>query len=326
MMQFRTEINVDPAEIKISYEDKIITIGSCFAENIAQYFKQGRFHVLENPFGVLYNPASIHNSIKLLVEKKTFTENDLIFDQGEYHSFSHHSCFSHHQPEEVLKKINDGLNITGKYIRQADWLIITFGTAYVYEHIERKMIVSNCHKIPQNKFLRYRLSVDEINNYLAKIIDLLHEINPKLQVIFTVSPVRHLKDGSINNQLSKASLLLAVNKMINNRSAFYFPSYEIMMDDLRDYRFYERDLIHPNKIATEYIWQKFSECWFSENTMELMKEVSKITAAREHRPRNPNSPKHKEFLKSLLEKISLLEKTNPEINLTDDKLYFSNIL
>ena len=326
-MKFRTEINIPKSKTQFEHCDKILTLGSCFAENISQYFNFYKFNILENPFGVLYNPVSIYNSLKLTIEEKQFTEEDLIYDQSEYHSFYHHSDFSHHNANECLQKINDNFKITNEFLKSCDKIIITFGTSFVFKHKEKNIIVSNCHKIPQSEFERFRLTVEETKNYLQKIINQLQIINDKLKIIFTVSPVRHWKDGAVDNQISKAILLLAVNEIVNKNDNYtYFPSYEIMMDDLRDYRFYAEDLIHPNKIAVEYIWEKFSEIHFTESCFEIMNEVKKIAQAFKHRPRNINSEKHKEFIKANIELINKLTDKFPHLNFENELKYFNSIL
>ncbi|OGU34969.1 MAG: hypothetical protein A2068_04585 [Ignavibacteria bacterium GWB2_35_6b] len=326
-MKFRTEINIPKSKTQFEHCDKILTLGSCFAENISQYFNFYKFSILENPFGVLYNPVSIYNSLKFTVEDTQFVKEDLIYDQSEYHSFFHHSDFSHHDVNECLQKINNNFKITNKFLKSCDKIIITFGTSFVFKHKEKNIIVSNCHKIPQSEFERFRLTVEETKNYLQKIINQLQIINDKLKIIFTVSPVRHWKDGAVDNQISKAILLLAVNEIVNkNDNCTYFPSYEIMMDDLRDYRFYAEDLIHPNKIAVEYIWEKFSEIHFTESCFEIMNEVKKIAQAFKHRPRNINSEKHKEFIKANIELINKLTDKFPHLNFENELKYFNSIL
>ena len=309
-MKFRTEINIPQGKIQFEHSDKVLTIGSCFAENISKYFSYYKFNILENPFGVLYNPASIYNSLLFAIEEKQFSKEDLILDQSEYHSFFHHSDFSHHNAEKCLSKINDNLLVTHEYLKECDKLIISLGTSYVYKHKDSEIIVSNCHKIPQ---------IGEVQEYLQKLIDALKIHNSKLSIIFTVSPVRHWKDGAVDNQLSKSILLLAVNEIINkNSNCGYFSSYEIMMDDLRDYRFYAEDLIHPNKIAIDYIWAKFIESHFTENCFKIMKEVKKIAQAVNHRPRNTKSDKHQSFIKKQTELINNLSGKNPHINFSKE--------
>jgi GSCFA family protein len=326
-MKFRTEINLAKSDLQIEHKNSVITFGSCFAENISEYFQFYRFNVMKNPFGVLYNPISVLNAIKSLEEQKEFSESDLDFHQDEWHSFYHHSDFSNHVKDECLNSINETGKTASEFIRKTKVIIITFGTAFVFRHLEKEIVVSNCHKIPSNKFKRFRLSIDESVLNINFIIDSISRINNDAKIIFTVSPVRHWRDGAVANQLSKATLLLAVNNAVSTHSnCFYFPSYEIVMDDLRDYRYYEADLLHPNKLATDYIWEKFSNTHFSEKCLSAMNEMKVIAEARMHRPRNIVSEAHQKFLKKQLKFIDQLELKYGHLNLEEDKKYFKEQL
>jgi len=324
-MKFRTEIEIDKSLDSIEHSNKVLTIGSCFAENIAEYFNATRFNILGNPFGVLYNPISIYNSLKFAVDETELFESDLIQNQSEWHSFYHHSDFSNHDKKVVLNNINTSIKSTHSFLNNADVIILTFGTSYVYEHLERGIVVSNCHKIPQKKFSHFRLELNETVDSIRKTLELVKSINPKVKFILTVSPVRHWKDGANNNQLSKSNLLLAINNIVNSESnSSYFPSYEIVMDDLRDYRFYNSDLVHPNKMATDYIWGKFTTSLCSDKCLQTMKEVSKIVSARNHRVRNINSDEHQKFIASMITKIEMLQKKYNHLMLEDDLNYFKS--
>ncbi len=296
-MKFRTEIELQPAEKQITIDQSILTMGSCFAENISAYFRRAFFNLLENPFGVLYNPFSISHALQLILSQKTFSKEDLIFHQGEWHSFWHHSTFSHHDPEICLQNINQQLQTAHQFLKKADWLIVTFGTAYVYLHRQLNTVVANCHKLPESNFHRKLLTVDEIADNWQQTVELLKEFNPALKVMLTISPVRHLRDGFIENQKSKATLVLATHQITQqNKDHFYFPAYEIVLDDLRDYRFYEANLTHPNQQAVEYIWAKFQEMFFNEETRRMFKELNDFRKRLDHRFRNPSSPQAKKFL------------------------------
>lgn len=324
-MQFRTEINPDKSPVLMEHDHNILSMGSCFATNIAQYMKKSRFKILENPFGVLYNPASIYSGVKLLIENKRFKPSDLIFHDDEWHSFFHHSDFSHHKAETCIENINRELNSAADFLKTANWLILTFGTAYVFRHTQSGLIVSNCHKIPSQEFDHFRLRADQVYDYLQKTLQMLARINPMIKVIMTVSPVRHLKDGPVQNQLSKSTLLLAVDKTVNeNENCFYFPSFEIMMDDLRDYRFYDSDLVHPNRAATDYIWDKFRETWLTHNAGNAVAKLEKLASARSHRVRNPDSPAHQKFLDKQIQFISALKNEYPYLELDEELQYFRN--
>jgi hypothetical protein len=304
-----------------------MTFGSCFAYNISAYLAEYRFRVSANPFGVLYNPYSIYSAVKLLKENRRFTKDDLIFNQGEWHSFYHHSDFSHHDAVACLQKINSKLEETVDFIGNTDIVILTYGTSYVYKYLKKDIVVSNCHKLAADEFDRYRLSIEECRSAMKNTVDRLRDINQNIKIVFTVSPVRHWKDGAVENQRSKAILLLSVEKMVKDYSenCFYFPSYEIIMDDLRDYRFYERDLLHPNKLATDYVWDKFSSAYFRDGCKNSMAEVDKLNKARFHRVRNPQSTEAQNFFKAQLTKIEQLMVKYPFLDLADDYDYFKNL-
>ncbi len=324
-MKFRTEIELEKSQDPIEHTNSILTIGSCFAENMAEYFSASRFNVLGNPFGVLYNPISIYNSLKFVVEEKEFSESDLIKHQSEWHSFYHHSNFSNNDSKVVLNNINTSTKLTHAFLKNTDFVILTFGTSFVYQHLEKCVVVSNCHKIPQQDFSHFLLPFNDTVDSIRKTLELVISINQKIKFILTVSPVRHMKDGANNNQLSKSNLLLAINEIVNTEeNAYYFPSYEIVMDDLRDYRFYNSDLVHPNKMATDYIWEKFSTSFFSDNCLHIMKEVSKIVSAKNHRVRNTNSDEHQKFIISMITKIEKLQNKYKYLMLEDDLNYFKS--
>jgi len=324
-MKFRTEIDLDKSEIEIEHNNRILTLGSCFAENISEYFKSNRFTLLANPFGVLYNPVSIFNSLKLSIEKKEFCESDLIFYQSEWHSFYHHSNFSNHNLSEILTNINIGISTTHDFLKSADIIIITFGTSYVFNYLANNTIVSNCHKVEPDKFKHYRLSYDETLSAIKNSVELVEKFNPKAKFILTVSPVRHWKNGAHNNQLSKANLLFAIDEVVSTKDSYtYFPSYEILMDDLRDYRFYNSDLLHPNKIAIDYIWNKFSNSFCSNECLQTIKEISKIVDGRNHRVRNIQSDEHQKFVNSMIKKIEEIQSKYQHLSLAEDLDYFQS--
>lgn len=305
MFNFRTEIDIKKYDFSISHNDNILTIGSCFADNMGEYLEKFKFNIIKNPFGVLYNPASVFNTLNLAVTNKQFTDEDLIKDQDEYHSFYHHSDFSSHNAQIVLENINNINNKLFNLLPKLSVVIITYGTSIVYEYKENLSIVSNCHKIPSTKFNKHMLSLNSINEYIENTIRLFKSFNKDVKIVFTVSPVRHWKDGAVDNNLSKSRLVVAINENLGD-NVYYFPSYEIVMDDLRDYRFYKRDLIHPNDLAVEYIWDKFSSAFFNDYTEKIIKEIEYIINGLNHKPRNPNSDKHKQFIESITNKINEL--------------------
>ncbi|GHV56457.1 hypothetical protein FACS1894182_03030 [Bacteroidia bacterium] len=283
-MKFRTEITLPPAAFTISHSDKVMMMGSCFVENISERMIWSGFTVDANPFGMVYNPASVASGLWDLIRRKMYTESDLFLHEGVYHSFSHHSRFSGTDNLSVLKKINAAVASSSEFLRQAQILIITFGTATIYQLVSTGQIVSNCHKLPAREFEEKRLSIEQITQVWNDLIRDIRMINPHLNIVFTVSPIRHWKDGAHANQLSKSVLLLAVNELIQSHSqCYYFPAYEIVLDDLRDYRFYSDDLVHPNSQAVDYIWEKFGDAYLDIATKGFVREYEKKQKALNHR-------------------------------------------
>jgi len=327
MKSFRTVIQPELSKHKITYHTPLLFMGSCFTENIGDKMNALRFPALINPFGVLYNPASVRKGMEILIDQKTFTSDDIRFFNGQWYSFYHDTEFSHPNQQKCLEKINDSINLAASHLRKSKYLIITFGTAWVYKSIETGKIVSNCHKIPGKEFERVKLGVEDIFVEWAKLINRLNELNKNLKIIFTVSPVRHWKDGAIQNQLSKSTLILAIHQLMKIfKNVEYFPSYEIMMDDLRDYRFYADDMLHPSNEAIDYIWEQFAETFFDEETKKIIQDIYKIVQAKNHRPINPETETYKRFIKSQLKQVEQLAKLYSFIDFSDDLKYFSNAL
>jgi hypothetical protein len=311
-MNFRTEIQLKKSTTGISYNDSLVLVGSCFTENIGKKFSINKFRTDVNPFGILYNPLSIQSSIQQLIDKKTVTEKDLFFHNGVWQSFAHHGSFSDTSKDACLGKINKRIIESSTNLKQANFFIITFGTAWVYELASTKEIVANCHKLPEKTFNRRCLTIKEIVENYTVLLRKLQAFNPSLQIIFTVSPIRHWKDGAHENQMSKSILLLAIDELqqlFPNTS--YFPAYEIVMDELRDYRFYDEDMIHPNNIAINYIWEKFSDIYFSVETEKIRLKIEQIIKAESHRPFNPDTKEHQTFLEKNAQRKSLLQEKYP---------------
>lgn len=283
-MDFRTTIKPLANKGVIAHDGAITMLGSCFSDNIGRRLQDALFDVEVNPFGTLYNPASIALALQDLINCREFCINDLFEYQGRYHSFSHHSSFSGVNADDVISRINDKIDGASERLKRSRVLIITFGTAYVYEYKKTQSVVSNCHKLPASNFSRRSMAVDEIVSLWSKLIVKIREINPEINIIVTVSPIRHLADGAHENQLSKSTLLLAVEQLCNSfGDVIYFPAYEIMMDDLRDYRFYASDMIHPSDVAIDYIYEIFSQSFFKEETNNLAQECEKLTRRLRHR-------------------------------------------
>jgi hypothetical protein len=314
-MKLQTKIPLKRATRNlIEYQSNLLLLGSCFSENIGDKLSYFKFQSTQNPFGILFHPKAIENLITNAINKKVYSSDDLMYQNEVWHSFDAHSSLSSANKNALLSKLNSAISLTSKKLEEASHIIITIGTSWVYRFIETDTIVANCHKIPQKKFLKELLTVTEITEILEAIIVLLKSVNKDINITFTVSPVRHLKDGFTENTQSKSHLITAIHTVINEQNVSYFPSYEIMMDELRDYRFYAEDMIHPNKTAINYIWEKFVDTWFSEETNSTMKEIDEIQKGILHRPFHENSEQHQKFLLKLEQKKSILQKRLPFIN------------
>ena len=273
-MLFRTNIPAPQFPFKIGFDDSIMLLGSCFSDKIGSYFYRHRFQVCSNPFGVLFNPISIDHSLRLLMDPDTFDKDRYFYrNRDMWVSFAHHGRFSRENFDDFERNIDEQLANASDFLKHTDYLFITFGTAFCYKFIPRDLIVSNCHKIPNFKFDRIRLDVKKIVAQWNMTIQKLLEMRPDLKIIFTVSPVRHAGDGMHENTLSKSVLLLAVDKLVDNETTFYFPAYEFLIDDLRDYRFYAKDLSHPNDLAVEYLEEKVAESFFTPETQERVWQI-----------------------------------------------------
>ncbi len=314
-MEFRTKIPLQTQQhYQIDYQSKLLTLGSCFSEHIHKKLAYYKFQALGNPTGILFNPIAIEKLITRAVNESLYTEKDIFNHNDLWHSFEAHSTMSATEKSEVLTHLNTAVTSVNKALKSATHVIITLGTAWVFRHIETDTIVANCHKVPQKKFLKELLSITEIVDALQGIIALVRAFNPKITILFTVSPVRHIKDGHVENTRSKSHLLSAVHEVVDHRKQqFYFPSYEMMMDDLRDYRFYTSDMIHPNETAIDYIWECFRSIWLSETASKTMNVIASIQKRLSHRPFNPNTEAHQKFLNTLSEDIKNLQSDFPNI-------------
>lgn len=309
---------------KTGYSSKSMFIGSCFTEHIGNLMTDLKYPADVNPFGILYNPLSVANAIEALLANKVFTENDLTEHNGLWHSFSHHGRFSSPRKETTLKSINQRISQSASFIREAGFLFITLGTAWAYRYKESGKVVSNCHKIPAAAFERFRMEVDDVVDDLGKVLKEVVKQNPKIRIIFTVSPIRHWKDGATENQRSKSILLLATEKLIKNlgdESSGYFPSYEIMMDELRDYRFYAEDMLHPSTVAVKYIWGKFQKALIDEESLKISKEIQKVNLALNHKPVNKFTEENRIFLNQTLNKINDLSNRFTVLNFEPERNY-----
>ncbi len=311
-MNFTTKIPLEKSQKPITYESKILALGSCFAENISDKFQYFKFQIETNPFGIIFNPVSIEKLVNRVVHKIEFTEKDIFFHNDLWHCYEVHSELSNPNKEEFLKILNLFIFQSFNHLIKTTHITITYGTSWVYRNIESNEIVANCHKVPQKQFKKELLSIETIQKSIQNTLDLIQKINPNCNFIFTISPVRHIKDGFVENTLSKSHLIAAIHSY-NLQPITYFPSYEIMMDELRDYRFYASDMLHPNQVAIDYIWIKFFENYIAATEFATMQEVCDIQKALHHKPFNPNSESHQKFLANLNKKINTLASNYSQI-------------
>lgn len=325
-MELRTTFPIEPSGSKITYDDRVMFIGSCFAFSMGYQMEMGHMPVMINPSGTVFNPVSVCNTLDTITKEKEFLLKDLHFYDGTWLSFYHYTDFSSVDPAIVLEKINRKSKEAFNFLTHARFLFITFGTARVYKLKKSGLIVSNCHKIPSEQFESKMLTVDEIVNLWTDQLDKLHLLYPQLNMVFTISPVRHWKDGPHGNQVSKSVLFLAVDELLKHKTnPHYFPAYELVMDDLRDYRFYNDDMIHPSTSAINYIWEAFSRCYLDNNTVSIWKEVIKITKAFNHRFNADSENKRKYFAERMLKQISEIKVKVPEIDLSREENHFLNM-
>lgn len=320
-MNLSTPVELPSAMPRLTQSDELLLMGSCFATNIGTLLAEAKFHTDINPFGVLYNPLSISSALRELVVGSEYKEEDLFFFRECWHSPMHHGDFSAPSAEESMQRINTRLQAAHQRIHSLDCLMLTFGTAWVYEQKTTGRIVANCHKQPEALFTRRRLSVQEIVSDYTSLFSGLIARNPKLKIIFTVSPIRHVRDGMHANQLSKATLLLAIDQLQTAfpRHVFYFPAYEILLDELRDYRFYADDMVHPSPLAVRYVWQKFVSSCLSEDALQIMQESENINKALSHKPFHPEAEEYKRFLGQIVLKIDQLNRKYPYLDFQNEK-------
>ena len=312
-MKFQTTIPLKKQSRNlIDYNSNILLLGSCFSENIGDKLAYFKLQNCQNPFGILFHPKAIEQFITDVSNTKTFAKDDLIYVNERYHSFDAHSSLSNVDEHTVLSNLNSKITSTANFLKNTSHVLITLGTAWVYRFTEKNRIVANCHKIPQKRFQKEILSIQEITESLATIVALIKKINPKITFLFTVSPIRHLEDGFVENTQSKSHLISAIHTIIKaEKNTHYFPSFEIMMDELRDYRFYKEDMIHPNATAINYIWERFMHTWVSEKICPILKEIDTIQKATSHKPFYPKSEAHQTFLKNIALKKEEVKKKLP---------------
>ncbi|NIG54856.1 GSCFA domain-containing protein [Chitinophaga sp. Cy-1792] len=315
-MQFHLSFPITPLEEAIQYSDKLLLMGSCFAEEIGGELQSHRFNTMINPHGILFNPLSITHALTSYLDGKVYTKNDLFLHNDLWHSWDHHSRFSDTSADVVLERINRHQQEAAAYLEQADWLVITLGSAHAHFLKENNKLVANNHKVPAGHFYKKLIGAEEIITALDNVMHRLFFRNKKVKLLFTVSPVRYIRDGVVENNLSKAVLLQAVHHLVNKFDRlYYFPAYELVIDDLRDYRFYKEDMVHPNGQAIAYVWDKVVENCIHPASQEILHTIADISRAAAHRPFNPATPQHQQFVKTYIGKINQLQATNADLQL-----------
>ncbi len=326
-MNLQTKITVAAPDFLIDYNSRLMMLGSCFAENMGSKFSYYKFDVDVNPCGIIYNPLSVANVLRLIVEGKQFEKSDLRQVGGKWVSLYHHGAFSSTDPDECLRRINDRLTKATGELRTLDLLVITWGTTWVYRYTRENIVVSNCHKIPSQEFERSRLSVEDIVKEYLVLIGRLREINPGLRILFTVSPIRHWKDGAHGNQLSKATLLLAIDRLREElQHVYYFPAYEIVLDELRDYRFYADDMLHMSGFTVDYIWERFLYSFISPEVLGLMNQIGRVNKGVAHRPFDPQSEEYHRLVKKMLAEIAMISRSYPMIDFSEEKRKLNEVI
>lgn len=314
-MMWQTVVDIEKPDFSVDYHSRWMLIGSCFAENMGMKLMENRFAVDCNPCGIVYNPESVAQVLERLMDERVVTPDELIWHEGKWMSWGHHGSFSASEREVCLEKMNARIYRGAEQLRRADVLLITFGTSWVYRHLQSGCVVANCHRFPERDFERFRLSVPEIVGLYERLLGQLERINPGVRVLFTVSPIRHWKDGAHGNQLSKSVLLLAIDELVKRRKrVYYLPSYEIVLDELRDYRFYAEDMLHVSGQAVDYIWSRFRDTFLSADALQVMRQVEKINKGLNHRPSDPESETYIAFRRKLEGELEQLGNKYPLLN------------
>ncbi len=329
-LRFHAEFTPAPFPVKLKHSNRLLLSGSCFTEQIGGKLAAHKFDVLENPNGILFNPVSIAKAIISYTDEKLYTADDLFCYNEMWASWQHHTKFSSPNPDAAIAAINASQAQASHYVKSADWIFITLGSAFVYEiknnndATGRMAVAANCHKIPADKFTRRLLTTGEIVNSLKAMMEAVLAVNKHAKFIFTISPVRHLREGFIDNNRSKAALIHAVHELANATQVFYFPAYELVIDDLRDYRFFAEDLVHPNYTATNYVWEKFVAAAVDEDSQKLMAEINEINAAKKHKAFNEHSDAHKAFKLKYSTRVKLMQQKYSYINFNEEIKYFAD--
>ncbi|MDR3297432.1 MAG: GSCFA domain-containing protein [Prevotellaceae bacterium] len=323
-MKFFTTVEIAPLARKLGYEHKLMFVGSCFAESLCKHLCDLKMTAAQNPFGVVYNPHSLAQSLRRMGEKRLLVEDDLRRENGLWFSYTHHGRFAHHDKDECLRLHNESVMRGSWALRTADFLVLTLGTAWAYRHKASGEVVANCHKSPASEFERIFITPDEVTSLLCEAVSRVQRINPEVYTVITVSPVRHFKDGAHGSQLSKAALLLGVDEAVKRcTNTCYFPAYEIVMDELRDYRFYAADMLHPSDTAADYVCERFEQAALSDEAVQTMAEVRQLMAAMQHRPLHAQSQEYRAFCELQLRKIAQLRQQWPHISWENEEQFFA---
>jgi hypothetical protein len=320
---FRLECTISPIANKITIEHRLLLLGSCFTNHIYDRLQLHKFDVVQNPNGILFNPISIFKSLHQYLDATVIQEEELFLHQGIWNHWSFHSSYSDADRTVALDRMNNSIAGANQFLQKTDWLFITLGSGFVYEHLSAG-VVANCHKYPTDQFKKYLLDPSFIAHEFSRLMEQLKRMNNDIRVVLTVSPVRHLRDGFVENNRSKAVLFHAIDKITSLHAGVeYFPAYELIVDDLRDYRFYAEDMVHPNYLSTQYVWEKFVEACIDGKTQEVMKEIQQLQQAFKHKPLHPNSSEHQKFRQKFREIASQLSNRFPSLDFSNELTYFS---
>lgn len=323
-MKFQLEFNPAVPAVPLSIRKPVWLSGSCFAANMSEYFARNRFILYSNPNGILFNPVSILQGLYHDLLRKEYTGSDCVQQDKLWHSIHHHGVFGDTSQSRLLQNINERMEASHDFLKTTDWIILTFGSAWVYEWKESKTIVANCHKLPADLFEKRLLQPGEIEALFDEVYAKLKQLNSSAKIMFTVSPVRYVRDGLVENNLSKSVLLQSVHRIVQqHKDCFYFPAYEMVIDVLRDYRFFEADMVHPNKQAIEYVWMKFVESFMDNETKAFVKNYEGVLTAKAHRPLHKVPEEWARFTGIMREKINELKTAYPFIDFSEDEEYFS---
>lgn len=322
-MQASLTLDIPKLSKPISYKDKILLVGSCFTEHMSERLAMHKFKVLSNPHGILFNPLSVAESLDSYLDNRQYADSELFYLNELWNSWEHHTRFSHIKKEAALEGINESQAAATAFIKDADWVMITLGSSFQYYLKENGKHVANNHRAPAQLFEKRLLGIDVITEALSVTLSKLFTLNPKAKIMFTISPVRHIRDGVVENNRSKARLIEAVHTLCSKyEQAHYFPAYELVIDILRDYRYYDIDMVHPNYPATSYVWEQFVHACINNDTQKLMQQVQEIVTAKNHRPRFPETEAHQKFMAGYAEKIKGLQRSYPFLELNAELKYF----